>query len=169
MNRNVFSIGLFTLIMGYPVAYACNHNKTQGTWKLVAVTANPNPEFGLQPFPEDITITSMGKSEGTLTIKLPAQSGVKIYPFSQTQSKIKKSVQTYYVDTEHEFTHREIATTSCSGNTLQVDLIWKNMDEEETALGTTSSYTLVLNGVELNFTRINEEQKAFKALYLLQQ
>ncbi len=96
----------------------------EGDWELLTVIESPLPEHNTAPFPESIRIEFTGEDEGKLTMKLPAQSKLKIYDFSKTSVTTSTTFQTYNSDTEDAYSLKEQSTTSYSEGILSVQLTW---------------------------------------------
>ena len=191
---------LLLLISIFLISFNCfATNKTAGTWNFLETIENPNPDFGNQPFPESVVIKFTGDSEGTLTVKIPAQAEPKTYLFSNTMLKNSETIQKYYEGTDNPYAHKEEATTSYSKDVFDIQLTWTeltcaewrnlfqhtlvhstcpkttdedlNLDEDKVQAPTKakSSYTFFLKGAELHFTRVNSKGMVFKASYSLQE
>ena len=105
-----------------------------GVWSFMEKTKDPrSEESGLAPFPKTITIESLGKNQGKLTLQLHSQTQPKVYSFSKIRPTKVKSVQVYdNQDTTRKkpYSLKEAAIISYSENVLKVDLEWvKNMEQ----------------------------------------
>lgn len=160
-------------ILLIPILFICFNSfaveEMTGSWRFLEAIENPNPEYGNQPFPESILIELTGENEGTLTVKLPAQSKPKTYSFSNTVLKNPKTVQTYYEHKENPYSHNEEAITSYSAGTLTVQLTWTSITNPE-KIPRESSYHFTLDETGfLLFIRNNNDGVQFKARYSLQE